>query len=770
MVVAGRAREDRLEDLLHGCRSYVPALTAGAQARRLDDVSAPMASDDQDSRRGSRRRLLDVLGKARTADADGAACAKAKAPRPTTCARRPNQLRRRAACARPTRRADAGPPRAGAGARARRWPSRPTRERGGRRRSSEPGDRSGPGPRPTSCCAAAQRQLGDRGRRGPRSRSARAAAAAAPSSEAEALEAAGQRRGRRARGRGSPTASDPLGGRPHRRAASTRWSAATPSHAAVPPAPSHRASLRPAPAATRVVERRCTDPPVWRHRRVPPYTRRDVFAPWGRHMAGSVILAGARTPIGKLSGALAGFSAAELGGFAIKAALERAGLTPEQVDYVFMGHVLQAGTGQITARQAAVDAGIPMTVPATTVNKVCLSGLNAIYLADQMVQAGEADIVVAGGMESMTQAPYLLPGARPATASATARSSTRCVRRPVLRLRQDGDGRRHREVRRVRRPRARAAGRAGRASRTSGPPRAIKDGLFDDEIVPVEIPQRKGDPIAVRHRRGRPRRHHRRVARRPAPGLRQGRQHHRRQRLADLRRRRGRDRHLEGQGRASSASRRSARSSATARWPAPTRRCSRSRRVPSRPRSRRPASRSSDIDLFELNEAFAAVGLASMADLGINDDIVNVNGGAIALGHPVGMSGNRVALTLLLELASPRRRPRCRRPVRRRRPGRRHPAVRGLIRGSKKNRKIRFGLRRARVSKLQPGWLLSSGRKDRNVTATHGVRVRYPHPPIPGRNPSAAMGGSELVRPRPTRPGGPSVSCVSGLGDGAGPD
>ena len=129
-------------------------------------------------------------------------------------------------------------------------------------------------------------------------------------------------------------------------------------------------------------------------------------------MAGSVIIAGARTPIGKLSGALAGFSGAELGGFAIKAALERAGLTPEQVDYVFMGQVLQAGTGQITARQAAVNAGIPMTVPATTVNKVCLSGLNTIYLADQMIQAGEAEIVVAGGMESMTQAPYLLPRAR----------------------------------------------------------------------------------------------------------------------------------------------------------------------------------------------------------------------------------------------------------------------------------------------------------------------------------------------------------------------
>src|SRR6478609_7516854 len=129
-------------------------------------------------------------------------------------------------------------------------------------------------------------------------------------------------------------------------------------------------------------------------------------------MAGSVIIAGARTPIGKLSGGLASFSGTQLGGMAIKAALERAGVSPDQVDYVFMGQVLQAGAGQIGARQAAVDAGIPMTVPATTVNKVCLSGLNSIYLADQMIQSGEADIVVAGGMESMTNAPYLLPGAR----------------------------------------------------------------------------------------------------------------------------------------------------------------------------------------------------------------------------------------------------------------------------------------------------------------------------------------------------------------------
>ena len=139
-------------------------------------------------------------------------------------------------------------------------------------------------------------------------------------------------------------------------------------------------------------------------------------------MAGSFLVAGARTPIGKMSGALAGFTAAELGGFAIKAALERAGVAPDQVDYVFMGQVLLAGQGQIPARQAAAKGGVPLKVPATTVNKVCLSGLNAIYLADLMIQAGEADIVIAGGMESMTNAPYLAARA-PVAGSATATPS-----------------------------------------------------------------------------------------------------------------------------------------------------------------------------------------------------------------------------------------------------------------------------------------------------------------------------------------------------------
>ncbi|MHB1717592.1 MAG: acetyl-CoA C-acetyltransferase, partial [Acidimicrobiales bacterium] len=214
-------------------------------------------------------------------------------------------------------------------------------------------------------------------------------------------------------------------------------------------------------------------------------------------MSGCVIVAGARTPIGKLSGSLAGFSAADLGGFAIAAALERAGVRPEQVDYVFMGQVIQAGAGQITARQAAVRAGIPMTVPATTVNKVCLSGLNAIYLADLLINAGEAEIVVAGGMESMTQAPYLLPGARAGyrLGDGTLVDSMmydglfcafdQCAMGLGTERYNGADG-----VSRERQDAFSARSHERAAA-------AIKDGKFAEEIVPVSVPQRKGDPVVV---------------------------------------------------------------------------------------------------------------------------------------------------------------------------------------------------------------------------------------------------------------------------------
>jgi acetyl-CoA C-acetyltransferase len=366
-------------------------------------------------------------------------------------------------------------------------------------------------------------------------------------------------------------------------------------------------------------------------------------------MAGSVIVAGARTPIGKLSGALGGFAATDLGGFAIKAALERAGVSPDQVDYVFMGQVLQAGTGQITARQAATNAGIPMTVPATTVNKVCLSGLNSIFLADLIIQAGAAEIVVAGGMESMTQAPYLLPGAREGY-----RLGDKSV---VDSMMYDGLFCAFDQV-------AMGAGTekyAASAGLERGPQddlaaksheraaAAIKEGRFADEIVPVEVPQRKGDPLVVDTDEGV----------RPGTTV---------DSLAGLRPAFDKAGNITA-GNASQISDGAAAvivaSKAAAErlglgtlgevvgygqvaGPDPSLLTQPSRAILA---ALEGAGKSvADIDLFELNEAFAAVGIASMQDLGITDDVVNVNGGAIALGHPVGMSGTRVALTLLHEL------------------------------------------------------------------------------------------------------------------------
>jgi acetyl-CoA C-acetyltransferase len=366
-------------------------------------------------------------------------------------------------------------------------------------------------------------------------------------------------------------------------------------------------------------------------------------------MAGSVILAGARTPIGKLSGALGGFKATDLGGFAIKAALDRAGVSPDQVDYVFMGQVLQAGTGQITARQAAVNAGIPMGVPATTINKVCLSGLNSVFLADLLIQSGAADIVVAGGMESMTQAPYLLPGARAgyrlgdqsvvdsmmydglfcafdqvAMGAGTEKYAASCE---ILRAPQDEFAAKSHE---------RAAA-------------AIKDGKFADEIVPVEVPQRKGDPVVVDTDEGV----------RPGTTV---------ESLGKLRPAFDKAGNITA-GNASQISDGAAAvivcSPATAErlgttplgtilgygqvaGPDPSLLTQPSRAIL---QAVEKAGKSvSDVDLFEMNEAFAAVGLASMQELGVTDEVTNVNGGAIALGHPIGMSGTRLALTMLHEL------------------------------------------------------------------------------------------------------------------------
>jgi len=367
-------------------------------------------------------------------------------------------------------------------------------------------------------------------------------------------------------------------------------------------------------------------------------------------MPGSVIVGSARTPIGKLSGALAGFSATDLGGFAISAALERAGVGAEQVDYVLMGHVLAAGQGQITARQAAVKAGIPMTVPATTVNKVCLSGINAIYLADQMIATGDAEVVVAGGMESMTNAPYLLPGARAGyrmgnneVIDSMINDGLWCAFDAV----HMGAGTENYvgQVGGITRP-AQDELAAKSHERAAA---AQKEGRFADEIAPISIPQRKGDPVIVESDEG------------VRPGTST-------ESLAGLRPAFSKDGTITA-GNASQISDGGAAvivmSKAKAEelgatpvaeligygmvaGPDPSLLTQPSRAIKRALEGNDMTP--SDVDLFELNEAFAAVGIASMRDLGITDDIVNVNGGAIALGHPIGMSGTRVVMTLINEL------------------------------------------------------------------------------------------------------------------------
>jgi len=366
-------------------------------------------------------------------------------------------------------------------------------------------------------------------------------------------------------------------------------------------------------------------------------------------MSGSYIIAGARTPIGKMSGALASFSAADLGGFAIAAALQRAGVAPHEVEHVIMGQVLMAGQGQVPSRQAASKAGIPMSVPSISINKVCLSGLNSIYLADQMISSGEADIVIAGGMESMTNAPYLAMGARSGfrfgdvqLLDAIQRDGLWCAFDACLM----GLGTERYT--------------AGNISRDAQDDLAMKSnqraaaaisaGRLADEIVPISIPQRKGDPLVIDSDEGV----------RASTTM---------ESLGSLKPAFDKD----GTVTAGNASQISDAGSAIVMM---SKREAERRGVkplgefvsygmvagpdnasllhqPSRSIMKaldRAGKKVSDVDLFEINEAFAAVGIASMRELGISDDIVNVNGGAIALGHPIGMSGNRLALTLLHEL------------------------------------------------------------------------------------------------------------------------
>lgn len=367
-------------------------------------------------------------------------------------------------------------------------------------------------------------------------------------------------------------------------------------------------------------------------------------------MSRSVIVSYARTPIGKLQGALASLSAMELGGRAIAGALERARVAPDSVDYVFMGHVLQAGQGQITARQAAVAATIPMTVPATTVNKVCLSGLNAVFLADLLLAQGRANVVVAGGMESMSRAPYLLPGARGGLRMGDAAlidsmlydglfcafdrmamgASTEhyCrVDHPVSRDRQDAFAARSHEL---------AA-------------RAAKEGRLGDEIVPVTVAGRRGEVHVVEHDEGiRPETTVEALARlRPAfaedgtitagnaSQISDG-----AAALVVMRAEEAERRGLVPLGEILGYGQVAGPDASLLHQP------SNAIRAAARDANLDPAS----IDLVEINEAFAAVALASMDDLGIDVARVNVNGGAIALGHPIGASGARILGSLLLEL------------------------------------------------------------------------------------------------------------------------
>ena len=365
----------------------------------------------------------------------------------------------------------------------------------------------------------------------------------------------------------------------------------------------------------------------------------------------SVLVAGARTPIGRLLGGLKGLSAADLGGLAIAAALQRSGVRADQVDQVILGQVLQAGAGQLPARQAAHKAGIPLSVPALTINKVCLSGLSAIAMADQLVRLGDANVVVAGGMESMSNAPHLLAGSREGTKYGNATLvdhmahdglwdaltdqsmgalTESCNAEGLALTREEQDA-----------FSARSHQRAAAAH---------KNGIFDDEVVAVELPQKHGEPVVVRDDEGirgdtTPESLARlRPAFAPAGTITAGSA----SQISDgacavvvMSRDRARElgltplaeigAHGMVAGPDSTLQSQPARAIAVA--------CSKEGIEPA------------DLDLVEINEAFAAVGIASARELGVDESRVNVNGGAIALGHPIGMSGARIVLHLALELS-----------------------------------------------------------------------------------------------------------------------
>jgi acetyl-CoA C-acetyltransferase len=363
----------------------------------------------------------------------------------------------------------------------------------------------------------------------------------------------------------------------------------------------------------------------------------------------SVIVDGARTPMGRLLGGLSDLSAADLGGAAIKGALARAGVSGEQVGYVIMGHVIQAGCGQITARQAAVKGGIPMSVPALTINKVCLSGLNAVALADQLIRSGEHQIVVAGGMESMTSAPHLLPKSRtgfrfgdvPMVDSMAYDALFDQFTRQAMGLLAD-------ERNRVSDGLTREEQDAFAARSHHRAAVAMKNGIYDEEIVPVTVRTRKGETEITRDEGVRPDTTVETLAAlRPAFS-------------ADGTITAGSSSQISDGAAAvvvmSKAKAEELGLSWLAEIGASGQVAGPDSTLQSQPANAIKAATAKEgisvagIDLFEINEAFAAVSIQSARELGISLDRVNVNGGAIALGHPVGMSGTRIVLSLAREL------------------------------------------------------------------------------------------------------------------------
>jgi len=364
---------------------------------------------------------------------------------------------------------------------------------------------------------------------------------------------------------------------------------------------------------------------------------------------GSVIIAGARTPMGRLQGSLASQSAAALGGVAIRAALERAGVAPSDVDYVIMGQVLQAGTGQITARQAAVAAGLPMDIPALTINKVCLSGIDAIALADQLIRAGEFDCVVAGGMESMSNAPHLLTGSREGVKYGSWEMIDSMAFDGLTCAFDECAMGESTERFNGRYDLTREAQDAFAATSHQRAARAQEAGVFAEEIAAVSIPQRKGDPIEISQDEGIRGDSTVESLGKLRPAF-----------AADGTITAGNASQISDGAAAVVVMRRSKAEELGLAWLAEIG----AHGVVAGPDAslhEQPANAIvlaceregiavSDVDLLEINEAFAAVGLVSTSKLGVSADIVNVNGGAIALGHPIGMSGARIVLHLALEL------------------------------------------------------------------------------------------------------------------------